>query len=89
MYAYHVDFGIIINENRSSLAHSGVYRSAHKYRDVNDPEADPKYVTRTHPLVRTNPATGWKGLFVNQAMTIGIEGLDQTEANVILKYIFE
>ncbi len=36
-----------------------VYISAHKYLDPNDPNAGPKHIERTHPLVRVHPATGW------------------------------
>jgi alpha-ketoglutarate-dependent taurine dioxygenase len=42
-----------------------------------------------HPLVRTNPATGWKSLYVNQAMTVGIEGLDKKESDAILNHLYE
>jgi len=67
---------------------NGIYRSAHKYRDANNPDAEPKYVERVHPLVRTHPATGWKTLFVNRSMTVGIEGLDKAESDAILNHIF-
>ena len=68
---------------------SGIYRSAHKYKDAENPEAEPRHVTRVHPLVRTNAATGWKSLYVNQAMTVGIEGLDKKESDAILNHIYE
>ncbi|RSH93610.1 hypothetical protein EHS25_006256 [Saitozyma podzolica] len=67
---------------------NGIYRSAHRYKDANDPDADAKYVTRVHPLVRTHPVTGWKSLFINQAMTVGIEGLDKAESDTILNYLY-
>ena len=66
-----------------------VYRSAHSYLDRDDPTAGPKYVERTHPLVRVHPATGWKALWVNRAMTERIVGLDKAESDVILHYLFE
>ncbi|WRT63144.1 uncharacterized protein IL334_000047 [Kwoniella shivajii] len=67
---------------------NGIYRSAHRYKDESDPEGDAKYVTRTHPLVRTHPVTGWKALWINQAMTVGIEGFDKAESDAILKYFY-
>ncbi|WVQ82940.1 hypothetical protein IAT38_005076 [Cryptococcus sp. DSM 104549] len=67
---------------------NGVYRSAHRYKDQEHPDSDAKYVTRTHPLIRTHPVTGWKALWINQAMTVGIEGLDKAESDVILKYLY-
>ncbi|KAK5128015.1 hypothetical protein LTR85_005132 [Meristemomyces frigidus] len=66
-----------------------VYRSAHGYLDRDDPTAGPKYVEREHPLVRTHPATGWKALYVNRAMTVRIVGLDKAESDVILGYLFK
>jgi alpha-ketoglutarate-dependent taurine dioxygenase len=66
-----------------------VYRSAHSYLDRHDKEAGPKFVERTHPLVRTHPATGWKSLFVNRAMTVRIVGLDKAESDLILNYLYD
>ncbi|KAL1900578.1 hypothetical protein Sste5346_002301 [Sporothrix stenoceras] len=66
-----------------------VYRSAHPYLDRNKPEAGPQYVERIHPLVRVHPATGWKALWVNRAMTDRIVGLDKAESDVILNYLYD
>ncbi|KAI1336002.1 taurine dioxygenase [Xylariaceae sp. FL0016] len=65
-----------------------VYRSAHPYLDRDDPTAGPKYIERVHPLVRVHPATGWKALWVNRAMTDRIIGLDRAESDVILNYLY-
>lgn len=66
---------------------NGIYRSAHRYKDEKNPEADATYVTRVHPLVRTHPVTGYKSLFINRAMTVGIDGFDQAESDAILNYL--
>ncbi|KAF2718147.1 alpha-ketoglutarate-dependent taurine dioxygenase [Polychaeton citri CBS 116435] len=66
-----------------------VYRSAHAYLDRENPTAGPKFVERSHPLVRTHPATGWKSLFVNRAMTVRIEGFDKAESDALLQYLFK
>ncbi|GAP82437.2 putative alpha-ketoglutarate-dependent sulfonate dioxygenase [Rosellinia necatrix] len=66
-----------------------VYRSAHPYLDRDDPAAGPRYVERVHPLVRVHPATGWKALWVNRAMTDRIVGLDRPESDLILNYLFD
>ncbi|TVY84708.1 putative alpha-ketoglutarate-dependent sulfonate dioxygenase [Lachnellula suecica] len=65
-----------------------IYFSAHTYLDRNDPNAGPKHVERVHPIVRVHPATGWKSLFVNRAMTKQIVGLDKAESDVILNYLY-
>ncbi|KAK4033165.1 hypothetical protein C8A01DRAFT_19860 [Parachaetomium inaequale] len=66
-----------------------VYRSAHPYLDRENPTAGPKYIERTHPLVRVHPATGWKALWVNRAMTVRIVGLDKAESDLILNYLYD
>lgn len=66
-----------------------IYRSAHQYLDRDDPNAGPKYIERSHPLVRVHPVTGWKSLYVNRAMTKRIVGLDDGESDAILQYLFK
>jgi len=64
-----------------------VYRSAHAYLDRENVNAGPQYIERIHPLVRVHPATGWKALWVNRAMTARIVGLDKDESDLILGYL--
>ncbi|KAI1620994.1 taurine dioxygenase [Exophiala viscosa] len=66
-----------------------VYRSAHPYLDRENPNAGPQYIERTHPLVRVHPATGWRALWVNRAMTSRIVGLDKAESDLILGYLYD
>ncbi|KAL1619670.1 hypothetical protein SLS54_006607 [Diplodia seriata] len=66
-----------------------VYRSAHSYLDRNKPDEGPKWIERVHPLVRVHPATGWKSLYVNRAMTDRIVGFDKAESDVLLNYLFD
>jgi taurine dioxygenase len=41
-----------------------------------------------HPVVRTNPKTGRKGLFVNRSFTSHIAGLEKSESEAILEYLY-
>ncbi|KAI5966947.1 uncharacterized protein KGF55_000356 [Candida pseudojiufengensis] len=67
---------------------TAIYKSAHHYLDRDRPLHGPKHVEREHPLVRTNPTTGWKHLFVNRGMTDRIVGLSKEESDLILNYLF-
>ncbi|CAK7900944.1 alpha-ketoglutarate-dependent sulfonate dioxygenase [[Candida] anglica] len=65
-----------------------VYFSAHNYLDRENPLKGRVNVEREHPIIRTHPATGWKSLFVNRAMTRRIVGLEPRESDLILEYLF-
>ncbi|KAH7410633.1 TfdA family taurine dioxygenase [Cadophora sp. MPI-SDFR-AT-0126] len=41
-----------------------------------------------HPVIRTNPVTGWKSVFVNKGFTKRIVELTKDESDVILGYLF-
>ncbi|KAK4687226.1 hypothetical protein P7C73_g2890, partial [Tremellales sp. Uapishka_1] len=40
-----------------------------------------------HPIVRTNPVTGWKALFINKGFTSRIDDVTKDESDVLLNYL--
>ncbi|OJJ87931.1 TauD/TfdA dioxygenase family protein [Aspergillus glaucus CBS 516.65] len=41
-----------------------------------------------HPVVRTNPVTGWKSVYVNRGFTKRINGVTKDESDMLLQYLF-
>ena len=50
-------------------------------------QADKKDIR--HPLVRSHPVSGRKGLYLSPRFTIGIEGMDDDEAQKLLDLLFD
>jgi alpha-ketoglutarate-dependent taurine dioxygenase len=46
-------------------------------------------LSAVHPVVRTNPVTGWKGVFVNQAFTKKINELSNDESTFVLNHLYK
>ncbi|RMZ72583.1 alpha-ketoglutarate-dependent taurine dioxygenase [Pyrenophora seminiperda CCB06] len=46
-------------------------------------------VTTQHPLVRTNPVTGWKSLYYNPGFVTKIVGVPKTESDHIIAFLNE
>ncbi|GES62164.1 tfdA family taurine dioxygenase [Aspergillus terreus] len=41
-----------------------------------------------HPVIRTNPVTGWKSVYVNKGFTKRINGVTKDESDMLLQYLF-
>ncbi|CAN9239137.1 unnamed protein product [Alternaria alternata] len=46
-------------------------------------------VTTEHPLIRTNPVTGWKSIFFNPGFVTKIVGVPKTESDHIISFLTE
>ncbi|KAK7607895.1 hypothetical protein JOL62DRAFT_582554 [Phyllosticta paracitricarpa] len=53
------------------------------------PENIGEIVSTEHPVVRTNPVTGWKSIFALGAYPKSINGLSQEESEMLLNFLME
>lgn len=45
-------------------------------------------LSAVHPVIRTNPVTGWKSVFVNRGFTKRINGVTKDESDMLLNYLY-
>lgn len=65
--------------------HSGFDQAADSARTGQPLRREP--IQTEHPVVRTNPVTGWKSVFLNPGFVKAIAGVPTSESQAILTYI--
>ena len=67
------------------------FRRGMRKRGVSEAEIeafDKAYPKVEHPVVRTHPETGRRGLYVNAAFTLSIVGLDEDASAALLRHLY-
>ena len=77
-----------VHSARRGYSKQGMYGERDQGRSMTILTDDSALATQVHPLVRTHPETGRKALFCSLAYTIGIEGLEDDEANLLLGELY-
>jgi taurine dioxygenase len=53
------------------------------------PDIDRDYPCSNHPIIRTHPVTGKKGIFINSSYVTHIVGLPKAESDALLQYLYQ
>ena len=77
-----------IHSARRSYAPDGFYGEKDKGRSMAIRYSEDAYACHPHPIGRPHEETGATALFVSPAYTIGIEGMDDAEADEILRELY-
>ena len=66
---------------------TAVHDGDHVYRPL-FPDLDRRYPCNTHPVIRTHPVTGKKGIFVNASYVTHIVEVPKEESDAILGFLY-
>lgn len=77
-----------IHSARRGYARDGMYGERDRGRSMAIRYGDDALATQAHPIARRHPETGRTALFVSPGYTIGIDGMDDTQAQPLLLELF-
>jgi taurine dioxygenase len=77
-----------IHSARRGYARDGMYGEKDKGRSMAITFDDSALATQLHPIARPHPETGRTALYVSPGYTIGIDGIDDAEAQPLLMELF-
>jgi taurine dioxygenase len=77
-----------IHSARRGYSRQGAYGERDRGRSMAIRYDDSALATQLHPIARVHPETGRTALFVSPGYTIGIDGMDETEATPLLLDLF-
>ncbi len=80
---------VALHSARNGYAPSGLYGAADEGRSMAIRYSEDAMAVERHPVARVHPETGRTALFVSPGYTIGIDGMDDTEARPLLIELFE
>jgi taurine dioxygenase len=83
-----IDGLIGVHSARRGYSKKGAYGDKDVGRSMAIISSDDALATQGHPLVRRHPETGRPALYLSPAYTIGIEGLDDAEAQPLLAELY-
>jgi len=70
---------VAIHDTARTFSRPNYHTGSTEARDV---------ISSEHPVVRTHPETGRKGLFVNSTFTASIKGMKPAESNALLYFLY-
>ena len=77
-----------IHSARRGYSRAGMYGDQDVGRSMAIVADDSAMATQRHPLVRPHPETGEKALYLSPGYTIGVDGMDDTEAQELLMTLY-